>query len=61
MTDEEVKYIGQCIVELADKHWEWREEYNFDPACLELIPKGNNPDQNIRDAITRAITKNFLS
>ncbi|MCD6424890.1 MAG: aminotransferase class V-fold PLP-dependent enzyme [Anaerolineales bacterium] len=61
MTDEEVKYIGQSIVELAEKYREWREEYNFDPACLELIPKGNNPDQNIRAAMTQAITKNFLS
>jgi len=61
MTDQEVEYIGQSIVELAEKHREWREEYNFDPACLELIPKGNNPDEKIRDAITQAITKNFVS
>ncbi len=61
MTDEEVKYIGQSIVELAKKHREWREEYTFDPACLELIPKGDNPDEKIRESITQAITKNFLS
>jgi selenocysteine lyase/cysteine desulfurase len=61
MTDQEVKYIGQSIVELAENHQEWREEYNFDPACLELVPKGNNPDEKIREAITQAITKNFLT
>ena len=61
MTDEEVSYIGESIVQLAENHQEWREEYTFDPACLELIPKGNNPDEKIREAITQAITKNFLS
>lgn len=61
MTDEEVRYIGQSIVDLAEKHQEWREEYTFDPACLELVPKGDNPDEKIREAITEAITKNFLS
>ena len=61
MTDEEVKYIGQSIVELADKHQEWKEEYTFDPACLELIPKGDNPEEKTREAITQAITKNFLT
>ena len=60
MTDEEVKYIGQSIVELAKKHLEWREEYTFDPACLELISKGDNPDEKIRESITQAITKHFL-
>jgi selenocysteine lyase/cysteine desulfurase len=60
MTDEEVAYIGKSIVELAENHQEWREEYNFDPACLELVPKGNNPDREIKKAITLSITRNFL-
>lgn len=60
MTDEEVSYIGESLVELAEKHQEWREEYNFDPACLELVPKGNNPDEDIKKSITQAITRNFL-
>jgi len=61
MTNEEANYIGQSIVELAEKFQEWREEYDFDPACLELIPKGDNPEMKIRKSITEAITKNFLS
>lgn len=60
MTDDEVRYIGQSIVELAQNHLQWKEEYNFDPACLELVPKGHNPDEKIREAITQAITENFL-
>jgi selenocysteine lyase/cysteine desulfurase len=61
MTDEEVRYIGQSIVKLAESHQEWREEYTFDPACLELVPKGKNPDEALRESITQAITRNFLS
>ena len=60
MTDEEVKYIGQSIKELAENHQKWRDEYLFDPACLDLEPKDFNPDLEIKEKITRAITKNFL-
>jgi len=61
MTNEEVSYIGESLVQLADKHQEWREEYTFDPACLELVPKGDNPDEEIKKTITEAITKNFIT
>jgi selenocysteine lyase/cysteine desulfurase len=61
MTDQEVIFLGQSIVDLAQKHQEWREEYNFDPACLELVPKGINPDLLIRESITQAITRSFTS
>jgi hypothetical protein len=61
MTDEEVIFLGQSIVDLAQNHQAWREEYNCDPACLELVPKGINPDQEIRESITQAITRSFTS
>ncbi len=61
MTDQEVVYMGESIVQLAEKHREWREEYDFDPACLELSPKGNNPDKNLKKAVEQAITRHFLS
>ncbi len=61
MTDEEVVYLGKSITELAGKFLEWREEYNFDPACLELVPKGKNPDEKIKKTITDAITRNFIA
>ncbi|TFG48282.1 MAG: aminotransferase class V-fold PLP-dependent enzyme, partial [Anaerolineales bacterium] len=38
MTDEEVIFIGNSIKSMADKFPLWREEYDFDPACLELTP-----------------------
>jgi len=60
MTDEEVLFIGESISALAEKFPEWREEYNFDPSCLELVPKKSNPDENIRQSITAALTRNFL-
>jgi selenocysteine lyase/cysteine desulfurase len=59
MTDEEVIYIGECIRSLAENFREWREEYHFDPACLELEPKSSNPDLEVRESIVQAITGKF--
>jgi selenocysteine lyase/cysteine desulfurase len=61
MTDREVKYVGESIRELAQKHQDWREEYNFDPARLELVPKKTNPDQAVRESIHSALTHNFVT
>jgi len=60
MTDEEVKYIGQSIAELAENYEKWREEYLFDPACLDLEPKDFNPDLEIKEKINLTLTDNFL-
>jgi len=60
MTDKEVEYIGQSIIELAEKHLDWRDEYLFDPACLDLEPKDFNPDLEIKQKIDRALTGKFL-
>ena len=60
MTDEEVIYIGESIKELAENHQEWRNEYLFDPSCTDLKPREFNPDLELKEKITRAITKNFL-
>jgi selenocysteine lyase/cysteine desulfurase len=60
MTDEEVEYIGQSIRELAENHHQWRDEYLFDPSCTDLEPREFNPDIELKEKITRAITKNFL-
>lgn len=60
MTDKEVEFIGESIKELAENHQKWREEYLFDPSCTDLEPKDFNPDLEIKEKITRAITKNFL-
>ena len=59
MTDDEVCYIARSIQTLAKKHQAWREEYIFDPACLELVPKVSDPDQQVRDSIKLALTRNF--
>lgn len=61
MTDREVRYIGESIQELAQNHQAWREEYNFDPACLELVPKKSNPDLAIRESIHSALTRGFVT
>jgi len=61
MTDKEVEYIGQSIIELAENHVDWRDEYLFDPACLDLEPKEFNPDIEIKQKIDRALTGKFLS
>ena len=61
MTDQEVTMIGESIVKLAQNHQQWREEYDFDPACLELVPKGKNPDEKVKKTITDAIRNNFTS
>jgi selenocysteine lyase/cysteine desulfurase len=60
MTDEEVLYIGESIKSLAENFLEWRDEYHFDPACLELQPKSSNPDQEVRENILQAITEKFV-
>jgi len=59
MTEEEVIYIADSIRELAENFLEWMDEYHFDPACLELVPKASNPDQIIRNKIFQAITDKF--
>ncbi len=59
MTDDEVKFIAKSMKTLAKKHQEWREDYLFDPACLELVPKQSNPDQQVRESIESALTRNF--
>ena len=61
MTDREVRYIGESIRELTSNHRAWRDEYDFDPACLELVPKKSNPDEAIRDSIQDALTRDFIS
>jgi selenocysteine lyase/cysteine desulfurase len=61
MTDQEVRYIGESIRELTSNHRAWRDEYDFDPACLELVPKKSNPDEAIRDSIQDALTRDFIS
>jgi selenocysteine lyase/cysteine desulfurase len=61
MTDREVRYVGESIQELAQNHQAWREEYNFDPACLELVPKKSNPDLAIRESILSALTRGFVT
>jgi selenocysteine lyase/cysteine desulfurase len=60
MTNKEVEYIGQSIIELAEKHLDWRDEYLFDPACLDLEPKDFNPDLEIKQKIDRVLTGKFL-
>jgi selenocysteine lyase/cysteine desulfurase len=60
MTDEEVIYIGESIKSLAENFLEWRDEYHFDPACLELEPKSSRPDQIVREEIIQAITEKFV-
>ena len=59
LTDQEVRYIGESIQALAQNYPSWREEYDFDPACLELVPKESNPDQDIRQAMTEALARKF--
>jgi selenocysteine lyase/cysteine desulfurase len=59
MTDDEVDYIGKSIQALAENFQDWMDEYHFDPACLELVPKASNPDEVIRTSIESALTRNF--
>ena len=61
MTDREILFIAESLQSLADNHLVWREEYDFDPACLELVPKTSNPEQEIRKNIESALTRPFLS
>jgi selenocysteine lyase/cysteine desulfurase len=59
MTDDEVKYIGESIQSLAENFPTWMDEYHFDPACLELVPKASNPDTDIREGIEIALMRHF--
>ena len=60
MTEEEVIYIGECIKSLAENFEDWREEYHFDPACLDLEPKSSNPDAEVRKRIVQALREDFI-
>jgi selenocysteine lyase/cysteine desulfurase len=60
LTDQEVRYIGESIQLVAQNHQSWREEYDFDPACLELVPKRSNPDLGIRRAMEELLIRKFV-
>jgi selenocysteine lyase/cysteine desulfurase len=60
MTDQEVLFIAESIRSLAENHRRWRDEYDFDPACLELAPKASNPDLEVRQAMESALERRFL-
>jgi selenocysteine lyase/cysteine desulfurase len=60
LTDQEVRYIAESILAVAENHHSWREEYDFDPACLELVPKASNPDLDVRRSMEAALTRKFL-
>jgi hypothetical protein len=60
MTDQEVLFIAESIRSLAQNHRLWRDEYDFDPACLELAPRGSNPDLEVRQAMESALERRFL-
>ncbi len=61
MTDGEILFIAESLQSLAEEHPIWREEYDFDPACLDLVPKSSNPDQEIRKRLKSALTRPFQS
>ncbi len=61
MTDQEVLFIAESLKSLAEEHQIWRDEYNFDPACLELVPKSFNPDVEVRKTLESALTRPFQS
>ncbi|MEL7145102.1 MAG: aminotransferase class V-fold PLP-dependent enzyme [Bacteroidota bacterium] len=56
MTDEEVHYIADCIVELAARHTVWSAEYSYDFACGGETTKDESVDYQLKSAVTNSLT-----
>jgi len=50
MTNEEVRYIGQALVEVARKGQEWADDYHFQPQSGDYLPK--KPEHIPKDLLT---------
>ena len=59
LTDEEVRFIGNSIAELAKKHHEWSLSYHLDPSCRGITGSLDNRDKELKEQITESITRSF--
>lgn len=44
MSNNEIAYIGDCLVKLAENHVEWSEDYSMDLSKGTIVHKKQNPD-----------------
>lgn len=60
MTNEEVEFIADSIAQLAQKHKEWSSNYLLDLKCNHLTVLNGDPDIELKEKITNALTENFV-
>ena len=59
MTDEEIDFIGDSILELAKHHKEWGAKYSFDHTYTHLSYENYELDGDIMRQINHALEDNF--
>ncbi|MFT4661131.1 MAG: selenocysteine lyase/cysteine desulfurase [Patiriisocius sp.] len=55
MTDDEVRFIVKSIMELAENHVEWMEDYKFKPCGTAIVHKTHKADDILKDRILNSL------
>ena len=61
MTNDEVEFIGDAISELAQKHADWKADYNMDLKHQKLMHCDGDPDKELKDNMDRAFGRSFAA
>ncbi|MEL6558176.1 MAG: aminotransferase class V-fold PLP-dependent enzyme [Bacteroidota bacterium] len=61
MTDEEVDFIGDCILQLAQNHQKWSPEYEVDLSCGGETTKNDMVDNALKSQLTNSLLTPFVS
>jgi selenocysteine lyase/cysteine desulfurase len=60
MTNAEVEFIADSIVELAQKHEEWSKDYEMDLKHQQLTHCLGDPDAELKHRVDRAFDSHFV-
>lgn len=59
LTNEEVEYLGDCIVDLARNHQKMQTGYDSNANCGSIELEGQDLDKKVKDEMSRALTAPF--
>lgn len=61
LTEEEVRFIGDGVAELAENYKEWSQKYNFEPSKNLLEYKNTELDHELKQQMDHALNDDFVS
>ena len=61
MTNEEVNYLADSILDLAKNHVEWCKDYDQDAVHGTLTAKSGDLDSELKEQMESALTRGFIS